>query len=156
KTYSVAYATRLGIGTLKIGGFAGQALASPFEDTSYFDPTRDPKTGGVYGTVAELSMPMGEGLTLGLDTGTVMEQSTFLGSMSSGALSLGQNVPTWFGGMTGTAKLGDGYSAFGGMQMGLSMPQAAAGSLITDASAVMTQSFNLGIAKEQVFGSADR
>jgi len=157
KAYSVAYASPFGrLGTLKFGAFAGQAKSSPYEDDSYYDPSRDPRTAAVYGTVAELSILLGGGMKLGVDGGMIIEQGTFLGSMSDGAVSFGQNIPTYFGGLTGTAKLGATYSLFGGAQMGVSVPSGSPGSLIQSASSVVTQSFNLGIAKDQVFGKQDQ
>lgn len=157
KAYSVAYSSDIaGLGTFKIGGFAGQARSSPYEDPSYFDPTHDPNMSGVYGTVAELDVPVGERVKLGFDTGVVVEQGTLLGSVASGALSFGANTPTYFAGLTGTAKLGAGYSLFGGMHFGLTNPSGGSNTLIQSATSVATESFSLGVAKDQVFGSRDQ
>lgn len=157
KAYSIAYSSDVrGLGTLRFGGFAGQAKSSPYEDPSYFDPTHDPNMSGVYGAVAELDVPVGESAKLGFDTGVVVEQGTLLGSMSDGVLAFGSNTPTYFGGLTGTAKLGAGYSVFGGMHFGITTPSGSASTLIQSASAVTTESFSLGVAKDQVFGKADQ
>src|SRR5262249_32476923 len=149
KAYSVAYSSEVrGLGTLKFGAFAGQAKASPYEDPTYFDPTRDPNMSGVYGAVAELAVPVGDHFKLGFDGGVVMEQGTLLGSMADGVLAFGANTPTYFGGITGTARLGAGYSLFGSMQFGMTTPSGSPSSLIQSASAVATQSFSLGVAKD--------
>jgi len=157
KGWSAAYATNVsGGGKLKLGVFAGQAKSSPFEDDSYYDPSRDPRMAGIYGGVAEMTLPLGEDAKLGFDGGMILEQSTVLGTMSDGALAFGQNTPTWFGGFTATARLGAGYSLFGGAHMGVTRPASGAGSLIQSASAVTTESFNLGVAKDRVFGERDQ
>ena len=157
KGWSAAYAGDLaGLGALKLGVFAGQAKSSPFEDDTLYDPSRDPRMAGIYGGAAELALPLGDRVKLGLDGGMLVEQSTFLGTMSDGALAFGQNTPTWFGGFTGTARLGGGYSLFGGAQIGLTMPSGGAGSLVQSASAVTTESFHLGLAKDQVLGERDQ
>jgi hypothetical protein len=157
KAYSVGYSSEIaGLGTLKLGAFAGQAKSSPYGDASYFDPTRDPNMSGVYGTVAELTVPVGDRFKLGFDGGVVVEQGTLLGSMADGVLAFGSNTPTYFAGMTGTARLGAGYSVFGSVQMGISTPSGNASSLIQNATSVTTQSFSLGLAKDQVFGKLDQ
>ena len=157
KAYSVAYGSEVrGLGTVKFGAFAGQAKSSPYEDPSYFDPTRDPNMSGVYGAIAELDVPVGERTKLGFDAGMMVEQGTLLGSMSDGVLAFGANTPTYFGGLTGTAKLGAGYSVFGSMHFGLTTPSGNANTLIQGASAIATESFSLGIAKDQVFGQHDQ
>ena len=155
--WSAAYATGVsGGGRLKLGVFAGQAKSSPFEDDSYYDPSRDPLMAGIYGGVAEVTVPLGDEVRLGVDGGMMVEQNTVLGSMSEGAVAFGQNTPTWFGGFTATARLGEGYSLFGGAHLGLTRPSIAAGSLLQSASAVATESFHLGVAKAQVFGEHDQ
>jgi subtilisin family serine protease len=157
KAYSVAYSSEIaGLGTLKLGGFAGQAKSSPYEDSSYFDPTRDPNMSGVYGTVVELDVPVGDRVKLGFDGGMVMEQGTLLGSVADGALAFGANTPTYFAGLTGTAKLGAGYSIFGGMHFGITTPSGNANTLIQSATSIATESFSLGVAKDQVFGKQDQ
>jgi subtilisin family serine protease len=157
KGWNTAYSTQFaGLGTLKFGAFAGQAKSSPFEDNSYFDPSRDPKLAGIYGGVAEMTVHLGDNVNLGVDSGMLLERSTFLGTMSDGALAFGQNTPTWFGGFTATARLGDGYALFGGAHIGLSKPSGSGDSLIQSASSVVTQSFNLGLAKEGVWGARDQ
>jgi hypothetical protein len=157
KAYSVAYSSEIaGLGRLKMGAFAGQAKSSPYEAASYFDPTHDPNTSGVYGTVAELDVPVGDGAKLGFDGGVVVEQGTLLGSMANGVLAFGANTPTYFGGLTGTAKLGDTYSVFGSVQLGLTMPSGNASTLIQNATSIKTQSFSLGVAKDEVFGKQDQ
>ena len=61
KGWSAAYSTKLaGLGELKLGVFAGQAKSSPFEDNSYYDPSRDPNVAGIYGGTAEFTVPVGE------------------------------------------------------------------------------------------------
>ncbi len=155
--WSAAYSTTVrGLGTLKLGAFAGQVRSSPFENDSYYDPTRDPKLTGIYGSVAELTVPAGDKIKLSVDSGMLMEQGTFLGTMSDGALAFGRNTPTWFGGFTATAQLGGGYTLFGGAHMGVTKPSGGSGSLIESASAVVTQSFNLGLAKDGVFAKLDQ
>ena len=157
KAYSVAYSSDVrGLGTLKFGAFAGQARSSPYENPSYFDPTRDPRMSGVYGTVAELDVAVSDHVKLGFDGGMVIEQGTLLGSMADGALAIGANTPTYFGGLTATAKLGAGYSVFGSMHFGLTTPSGNSSTLIQSATAVATQSFSLGVAKEQVLGKQDQ
>ena len=157
KAYSLAYSSEIaGLGTLRIGGFAGQARSSPYEDPSYFDPTRDPNMSGVYGTVAELDVPVGDRVKLGFDGGVVVEQGTLLGSMSDGVLAFGTNTPTYFAGLTGTAKLGATYSVFGSVQLGITTPSGNASTLIQNATSIATQSFSLGVAKDQVFGKLDQ
>ena len=155
--WTAAYAMKfLGVGTLKLGAFAGQAKSSPFEDVSYFDPSRDPQTAGMFGGAAEMTVPFGEAVKLGLDSGVLLERSTFLGSMSDGALAFGQNTPTVFGGFTVTARLGEGYALFGGAHLGVSKPSGGADSLIQSATTVVTQSFNLGLAKDKIWGEGDQ
>src|SRR5262249_7892980 len=118
--------------------------------------THDPNMSGVYGAVAELDVPLGDRVKLGFDGGMVMEQGTLLGTMADGVLAFGANTPTYFGGITGTARLGAGDSLFGSLQLGLTTPSGNANTLIQSASAIATQSFSLGIAKDQVFGQRDQ
>jgi hypothetical protein len=130
------------------------------------DPLREPEYAAM-GPLAERGAPSVAGFVvrattefgstrIGVHSGMVRENGTVLGSAGEGAFAFGNAADTAFTGLTFDARLGWGFSAFGGAEIGRTSVDAADGSLVTGLSGVTTTALNLGIAKERVFGDDDR
>ena len=73
-----------------------------------------------------------------------------------GAFAVESGVSTWFGGISGRAALGGGWVLAGSAFTGVSRPEIAANSLITDISPIVTRSFSAGLTGESVAHGGDR
>ncbi len=85
---------------------------------------------------------------VGLQAGFMNEEGSFLGTKSSGAFAIGEQTSTWFYGVSGQYNISSDINLFGAYNAGISYPQTSAKSLISDISEIQSQSFSLGVTKE--------
>ncbi|MCH7805715.1 MAG: S8 family serine peptidase [Proteobacteria bacterium] len=95
-------------------------------------------------------------LMLNLTAGVMEEKNAVLGSISTGALTLGDGATTAFLGAQGEVDLGHGFSLFGQYEAGWTSVKGAEFSLIGNVSSFRTSSFTAALTKNRVFGKRDR
>ncbi len=105
--------------------------------------------------VAEISKAINTGLTLGVQVGSLREEGGALGSSSSGALAFGGS-DTKFAGAFARYALNNKVQLVGQYNAGLTETQSLEGSLLSDFSAMRSQSFSLGLLAEDVWHKDDR
>ena len=154
---AVAYGNRWGEATaLRVGAFSGEVLSAPARAEDFILPQGLRETANVSGVAATLELSPQPGLALALDGGVVVEHATVLGAMYRGAAAFGENTPTYYTGLTGSLRLGPSLSLAGAAHLGLTEPAISGTSLITAASRLMTTSFHLALAKENLRSAGDR
>jgi len=95
-------------------------------------------------------------LALKLTAGLLDEKKAVLGSISTGALSLGEGATTAFAGLQAEVDLGKGFSFFGQYEAGWTSVRGSEFSLIGDASDFRTSSFTAAVTKTCVFTGRDK
>jgi hypothetical protein len=143
-------------GETRLVVFGGRTLAAPLTLETMINPALEPKAGSASGFAGMLRLPVAARIRIGLQGGAVVEEGTMLGTMSFGALSFAKTSATYFTGLTAGAALGGGVSLFGGAHFGVTEARGDAASLIASASSILTESFNVGVAKSDVIRIRDR
>ena len=92
---------------------------------------------------------------LALTVGTIVENGSVLGTLSSGALRLGQGATTIFSDLSGYYS-GREFSFVIRAAGGLTRVQGQEGSLIENVSALSSFSFAAAVSRAQIFTSRDR
>lgn len=153
----MAWETGLGEGTaLTFATLFGKQSDRP-SDWSSVSPYADQKSSesNVNVMVARLTAPVGP-IRLGFESGVVLERNTLLGSVSEGAMSLGDGANTAYVGLSAEASVGSGLSIFGGFEMGRTFVRSSADSMVSGMSDLSSTAFRLGAAQAGVVGQDDR
>lgn len=154
---SFAFGDRLGGDVaLRFGAFTGEALSAPMTAANAILPQSVVETASVTGVASALSIPVGARAQLGFDAGVIVEHGTLLGTTYSGAAAFGEDSPSTYTGANGSVALGPGLSLFGAAHIGLTQPATTAASIIKSSSNLVTTSFDVGIAQENLSGRGDR
>ncbi len=93
---------------------------------------------------------------LSLTTGFLKEDNAVLGSISTGALSLGSGAMTGFAGFRGEVDLGRGFAFSGQYTSGWTQVENAGQTFFTDIRRFRTSSFSTALVKSRVFKDNDR
>ncbi|WP_417623235.1 S8 family peptidase [Paremcibacter congregatus] len=93
---------------------------------------------------------------VGIDLGLMAEEGGVLGSLSGGAISLGDGAATNFLATRLTWKMSDHLTFFSIATLGRTKVQAATFSLIEGVSTVTSQSFSAGLIGQSLFRNGDR
>jgi hypothetical protein len=118
----------------KTGAFFGDAGKNSYE----FNNDK-----GIKGAFSELSYSKkGSGVALGF--GVNLEDNTFLGAESDGALKLGQDAKTFYGNLGGKYKVTSRLALLGSYNMGVTKMDLANDSLFKNNSQIVTDSFSFG------------
>lgn len=91
-----------------------------------------------------------------LTTGFLKEDNAVLGSISTGALSLGSGAITSFVGFKTDVRLGKGFAITGGYTSGWTTIENAPQTFVTDTSTFRTSSFSAALTKRSLFRKNDR
>lgn len=83
--------------------------------------------------------------SLGLELGLVNEVETLLGSKFEGAFALADNNYTYFSGLTARTALTSKLNLFANAYLGVTKPNSAKSSLISDISTIVSHSANAGL-----------
>lgn len=141
---------------LKAGSFMGEQATDPTApETLTDDPNYIRTRGSVFGSVAEIGVKLAPRSGLAFNAGFVEEEGAFLGSTSSGATRLADKTTTGFIAASARFDLGDGFKAFGGLEMGWTNVDAASNSLVKDIAGVTSQSFRAGLVKTGIANRTD-
>jgi len=133
--------TKLGNLTFRAGSFTGHA--------------EDDKNADAFGATTELSYSPYEGSQISLQAGFVKEGSTFLGSRSQGAFTLGQ-TDTTFVGVSARLPVAQDTELVGSYFVGTSAAQAAQGSLLGSFSGIQSDAFTLGVIQHNMLVKQDK
>ena len=134
--------------TFKMGGF----LANSNSEVETLSSGKEASNSGVVGQVDQT---VGERTRIGLQLGLLVEKNSFLGSYTSGAFSVAKGTPTWFSGLAGEYAITDHTRLFGTYSVGLSKPAPYDGSLVTDVSDIVSDSFSVGVSHSHLFDKND-
>ncbi len=138
---SVASSTQIGKLTVRAGSFTGHA--------------EDQRDHGAFGALTEVSYAPTARSSIGVQTGFVREENTFLGSETSAAFKT-DATDTVYVGFNGHVDLTDSLSLVGSYTRGLSSASGAQGSLLTDLSGVQSDAFSLGLMQANAALQGDR
>ncbi|WP_138379258.1 S8 family peptidase [Luteithermobacter gelatinilyticus] len=96
-----------------------------------------------------------KGVSVGFDMGALQEEGSVLGSLSDGALKIGDGATSVFGTLRLDVSLGGGVSLYGRYSAGLTNVDNAPASLIRAGGALRAQSFALGLRTGGLLQSGD-
>lgn len=105
--------------------------------------------------VSQITHRWKSGASAHLQFGSLTEHGSILDSSGEGGFALGQEVRTFFTGLSGSAPLGKNTELFGTYSMGWTSVPDAAG-LVHDFSGIRSESFGVGVAQGDVFDEGDR
>jgi hypothetical protein len=103
----------------------------------------------------EATRPIGEASLLRFESGVMNESGTMLGSLGAGATQFG-NSRTWFSGMEEETRLTDQTAFAIGLHAGMTSSSGFAGSVIREASDVVSLSGGFGLVMHDAFGLGDK
>ncbi|WP_321394765.1 S8 family peptidase [Emcibacter sp.] len=102
--------------------------------------------------LGELEHDLSPYLTAGFDLGMLHERGTVLGSLSDGALKIGDGASSLFGTLRFDYTLSRGLSLFGNLSYGLTTVEATSASLLGNMDRLVSRSFSLGLKGRDLAG----
>jgi len=152
-----SWSTKLdGDARLTVAGVYGNVADKPADwSLEASDPTRKGSEAMVGGFAARFSKSVGD-TSLSLEGGMVHETNSVLGSVSQGALSLGNGATTQYVGVHVDMPLSESWAAFGGYEAGRTTVRSSDDSLIASLSGVTTNAWSLGVTGRDFAQDGDR
>lgn len=137
---------------LSVSGVISLAKLSRQDDVLF---GRNPVSARVATAITRLSGDRGA-LWFDLDVGVMAEWNAVLGSISNGALQIGEGARTFFGSATIGAEIGKNLRIEAMFNHGLTMVDGGTGSLVESVSNLRTMSFSAALYRDGMFRPDDR
>lgn len=128
-------------GTLRVAGFFGHDEAD--EDATNF------------GSLAEATYSLADKSEATISVGSLFEDNRVLGSRGEGAFTFGKGTSTIYSGVGTKLSLDSKTTLHAAGYAGFTDPSLSSNSLIKDASAIITSSFNAGVERSSVMKKDD-
>lgn len=145
----------LGFAELGVSSIAGFRINDSFTvKTGNFQGEQEDTAGKISGMVNEIAYNSVRG-RMAVQAGFINEEETLLGSRTEGAFAIKGNTPTWFYGLNSDMALSDKVRLFGSYTYGVSFAEAASSSLFQDIAPIHSESFHIGLSKDEILGKRD-
>lgn len=132
-----------------------EALGGTTRVAGFFGSSKDDEDARNFGTQIETSYKLADNSNAFLSVGSLFEENRVLGSKGEGAFGFGNGTTTIYSGIGAKFDLGSNFSLKGAAYAGWTDPSLSKDSLVTDASSIITTSFNASVQKKGVRKSND-
>lgn len=132
-----------------------EALGGTTRVAGFFGSSKDDEDARNFGTQIETSYKLAGNSNAFLSVGSLFEENRVLGSKGEGAFGFGNGTTTIYSGIGAKFDLGGSFSLKGAAYAGWTDPSLSKDSLVTDASSIITTSFNASVQKKGIRKSND-